>query len=172
MEWDELASVKKGDIGERIVDEWLKNRGMVIYTPKTTGVHPFDRLCAKKDKKYVCIVEVKTKAARNHYPDTGINIRHYTEYKYIKDKYGIDIWLFFVDEYKKKVYGQELGALLKFHMQIVNGKRNYWPKFDKNIVYFHLNNMTNIADLTDDDARMLKELSRRSYEYKEEEVAA
>ena len=35
-------------------------------------------------------------------PDTGISIRHYEEYSEIQERYGIDIWILFVDSKRRK----------------------------------------------------------------------
>lgn len=71
------------------------------------GPHCFDKV-AIKNKKEMLIAEVKTKAARLYYPDTGFNLRNYREYQAIKEKYNVPIFVFFVDEKKRRVYGNWL----------------------------------------------------------------
>jgi hypothetical protein len=49
---------KKGELGEKIVDEMLVNGGEWIpYKSLVDGAHPFDRLVARKNKKELMILE-------------------------------------------------------------------------------------------------------------------
>ena len=113
MNWEDQTTVKKGNIGEDIVSDYFKARNYIPYKPDAEGSHPFDRIMARADKKEIFIAEVKTKARRIYYPDTGIDIRHYDSYKYIQDKYNIDVFIYFVDEYLKTIYGNFLRILDK-----------------------------------------------------------
>jgi len=166
---DWSKAVKKGALGEFIVDALLSKKNIVPYHPVFDGPHPFDRLCASLDKKRLYIIEVKTKARRTHYPDTGINIRHYNEYKYVRDHYNIPVFLVFVDEGERRIYGNFLTKLEKpkavaterWHAPIVN-----YPLEENGIIYFPLNSMIDIAKLDEREAEKLKELSARSYLYK------
>lgn len=108
------TKLKKGNIGERLMADYLRDNGFIVYAPDTRSqdvAHPFDRLVASEDKKKLFVAEAKTKALRKHYPDTGIDIRHYNEYKHISDTYNIDILLFFVDEENGVTYGNFLSEL-------------------------------------------------------------
>ena len=71
----------------------MEEKGYVVYKPVTEGAHAFDIL-AVKDKKTVIIADVKTKARRNYFPDTGINYKHYVEYKAISEKHCLPVFLF------------------------------------------------------------------------------
>ena len=83
----------KGKIGEDIVRRYLEEKGYVVYKPVTEGAHAFDIL-AVKDKKTVIIADVKTKARRNYFPDTGINYKHYVEYKVILKTLLTSVFIF------------------------------------------------------------------------------
>lgn len=165
MNWSDKKSVRKGDIGEQVVDGFLIKKGVIPYAPIVSRAHPFDRLCATGDKNSVFIAEVKTKAARKHYPDTGINERHFMDYMGVHHKYGIDVWLFFVDEHKEQVYGNKLSALIKPSTIAHGGKVITYPLRQGGIVYFPLAQMIQICSLDSEVATELRGLSGRSYEY-------
>ena len=148
-------SLRKGQIGERIVDRWLIDRGFVPYHPIDGVAHPFDRLVASKDKSRLVVVEVKTKPRRYAYPDTGIDERHYQDYMNIWTRYRIPVFLAFVDEDMRKVYGATLKELVS--------PRGEYPWHYRNIVYFPLSSMRDIAPLSDDDCTKLKALRRTAW---------
>jgi hypothetical protein len=158
--------VDKGNIGEQIVDRFLVSQGYVPYKPDAEdGAHPFDRLVASKDKKTIFIAEVKTKPGRLYYPDTGIDVRHYEDYKGIRDKYSIDVFLFFVDEEKGCVYGGLLRAIEGETKIMHNGQVLEYPLRHKGIIYFPIDGMKTLVELTDEEVGKLKGLSTRKEEY-------
>lgn len=155
--WQDKASVKKGNIGEGIIRQFLEEKGYIVYEPVTRGPHGFDKL-AVRNKKDVLIAECKTKAKRTYYDDTGIDLRHYKEYKYVYEKHQIDVFLFFVDEHLAEVYGHFLRVLEK-----PNGS---YPLIQNNIIYFPMANMCrNICKLTPEQVESLKVYSKRNYSY-------
>lgn len=168
MEWKDRTTVKKGDLGESIVDAFLESRGLVIYDPKTPGAHPFDRICATRDKRYICVVDVKSKPARIYYPDTGIDKKHFDEYLHIQETHSIDVWLFFVDEIRKQIYGQKMKTLAQPRIIEHNGRNLSYPWEAGKIIYFPLAAMSVIAKITQDEADALLRLSTRTYLYPEE----
>jgi len=166
MNWEDKQTVKKGTFAEEIIDKYLISKNIIPYIPNFDGAHPFDRLCAKTDKKSIYILDIKAKASRNYYPDTGIDYKHYKEYKYLEEKYKVPIVLIFVDEYKAEIYGNILEHLTK--PTIINNK-NY-PSIEKTIngveiIYFPLINMKTINKLTNKQVEKLKQLSTRNFEY-------
>lgn len=164
-EFADLPTAKKGAVGESIVDRYLKENGVIPYKPDVNCAHPFDRLCASRDKKNLYITEVKSKAARKYYPDTGINERHFETYRNISKKYGIEILIYFVDEEERKVYGGPLSRISKKHLVEHKGRILEYPIFQRGIVYFPLELMTDVADLTLDDALRLANLTTKSEAY-------
>ena len=172
MKWEDKTSVKKGNLGEKIIDEYIaKNSCFVPYHPVFDGSHPFDRLCATKDKKEMFIAEIKTKPARLYYPDTGIDYKHYKEYKFIEQKYNLRIFLFFVDEVKSEIYGNYLDVLDKDCKVNYKGKEISYPKTEWNkrdsckMIYFPLINTKFISNLKKQDSVELKSLNKSSYGY-------
>lgn len=166
--WQDRTSVRKGTIGEQIVHAHLEKNGYIVYSPSTEGAHAFDRL-AVRNKKDIIIAECKTKARRNYFPDTGIDCRHYDEYKYIENLHNIPVYIFFVDEMVKKVYGNELSILeeprkVKY---VLNGtqREKHYPLVQGGIIYFPIVAMEDIATLSASDCSKLISVSTRSYDY-------
>jgi len=153
----ERAEYKKGMIGEVIVDAHLRAKGFIPYFPSFDGAHPFDRLVARADGERLIIVEVKSKQCRDNYPDTGIDIRHYQKYRRISQRYKIHVFLAFVDDVEKKIYGATLAHLKKPRENIKNSPWSYPDQF-KGIVYFPRECMKTIAKLSDDQCITLRDL--------------
>jgi len=64
MDWQSKTTVKKGNVGEKIVNDYLIKNGYIPYSPNAEGAHPFDRLCAsKRQKKRYLITRGKNKAS-------------------------------------------------------------------------------------------------------------
>lgn len=160
MGWEKMVSVKKGNIGEKIVTEFLEEKGWIVYAPVTNGAHGFDRF-AMKNKEEIVYIESKAKARRTYYEDTGINIKHFEDYKRLSEKYDMNIFIFFIDEYMQKIYGNFLPQLTeKCHVG-----RKIYPSIERGIVYFPLKNMREIADLDEEEASELRSKSTRNYDY-------
>lgn len=167
MEWQDSKPVKKGKYGETIIDEYIKKSTKLIpYQPVYEGEHPFDRFLASPDKRNLFILEVKVKAKRNYYPDTGFDLKNYKEYQYLKKKYGIKIFICFVDEDEKKIYGHWLEHLKK--PRIENGKKYPSTEVSHNgdiIIYFPRSVMKDIAKIKEKDVQELRKLNTRNYSY-------
>ena len=165
----ETTMYKKGDIGEKIVDDIIENNPDILcYAPITDGSHPVDRIVMSRDKREMMIVEVKTLNARDFYPDTGISIDHYNQYKYLQEKYCMNVQLVFVDERKGKVYGNLIDELDKEIVVKHNGRDIVYPHNKYNsyatgeyIRYFALDSMKEIRDLTEEEILEIRKYSNR-----------
>lgn len=164
-DFESLPQARKGKIGEQLVDLHLLNSGIVPYGPVVGAAHPFDRLCASRDKRNLFVVEVKTKARRTYYPDTGINESHYNDYIHVKEQHQIPVFLYFVDENMKQVYGGEIGFLARPATVLDRGRVLKYPLRQKGIIYFPLANMVKVCAIDDEAAMKLKALSTRNYAY-------
>lgn len=164
MDWQDRTEVKKGNLGEEIVKNVLESKGYIVYKCGTKGAHAFDFL-AVKNKQVLFIAEVKSKARLNKFYATGINTKHYKEYKYIYNKHNIDILLFFVDEHpsEKRIYCQKLSILMQ--NKTIDNISYPNTEIAKDIVLFSLSDMINVCYLSDEQMQMLKSFSNRSYDY-------
>lgn len=163
--------LKTGQFGERIVDDFLKQKNWVPYRPQEGVAHPFDRLAASADKRKICIVEVKTKWRREAYADTGINRRHFDDYQQITMKYGLPLFLSFVDAKLGTVYGNWWLELLKTREPSLNasssGCKSY-PWEHKGIVYFPISAMRTLYVLSENERAEL--LGLRCSNWKQDSV--
>ncbi len=167
LNWESKIQVQKGNLGEQIIDQYLKNNGVIPYIAVFNGPHPFDRIIASLDKKTLFIADVKTKARRSHYPDTGINEKNYLQYQYLADKYNIRCFLFFIDEWVGKIYGNFLDILTQPEVIVHNDKTINYPLIQNGIIYFPLSKMKFISLLDNETIETLKKLSSRRYSYDE-----
>jgi len=169
MEWQDRETVKKGDLGEEIVSKYFDEKGYVIYKPISNRAHGFDRLVSHGKDRFV-IVEVKTKAKRNSFPDTGINYKHYLEYRKISEKHNLPVFIYFVDEMLGQIYGGELDKLEIPDCYEFNGKNFSYPlieQYDKTkIIYFYQPTMNVIKELTPEQIEHIKSFSTRNHDYK------
>jgi hypothetical protein len=159
-------ALTKGEYGEKIVRRVFEQRGFVVYKPVTDGAHAFDAL-AIKGKRNCIAIDVKAKAMRNKYPDTGINIRHYNLYREFSEKHNMPFWVVFVDEMKAEIYGNTLEQLdiprtirgLNYPWNCDHGGgTRYWP----------VHCMVPIHRLSCDEVLELKQLSQRNHDYETE----
>ena len=170
MNWKDKPQVKKGDIGERLVDDWIVSKAVTPYLPSDmcNWGHPFDRLCATK--KSIFIAEVKTKEARIYYPDTGINISHYNKYKEVQKKHNLKVFIFFVDEKVNKIYGNWLNKLDKKQIIPHNLKEIKYPLKQNNIIYFPLTAMIDICNIPENIRQQIKQYTTINKKYRRNNV--
>ena len=150
----------KGEFGEQIVRRWLEGRGFVVYKPETEGAHAFDAL-AIKDKERCIALDVKAKARRNLYKDTGISERHYQTYAKFSQRHKMPFWVVFVDEMQGTIYGNSLGALNE--AKVVDGVT--YPLNYNGTRFWPLQNMVPIHELSYQEQEELGRLSQRNYAY-------
>jgi len=164
IDFENLKSTQKGNLGESIVDGMLRDQGFVIYKPERGLAHAFDRLIIK-NKQILLIAEVKTKAKRKYYPDTGIEYKHYKEYKNIMKKHNLEVMLFFVDEEMKSIYGGKLSDLDIPQSFTFKNKEITYPKVELGIIYFHIDVMEKYSDIDEIYYQELSELSNKKSDY-------
>ena len=155
MKWTDRDRTKKGDYGEFLVDNFLESKGFYTYAPTGKKAHPFDRFAYNQSKNIYFALDVKTKAKRKKYSDTGIDIRFLDIYKKFSESTNQKFYIFFVDEELKKIYGNSLDLL---EQKYFDSKNNItYPYHGKgDIVYFPLKNCTIYQELTDSDCSILR----------------
>ena len=154
---------RKGEIAERIVDAYLRQLGYMIYSPIVDGPHPIDRICALPNKR-LFFVDIKTKKRREKYDDTGMDLQDYYEYNQLMKQHNIPICLIWVDDHEKeqRVYGRKLETLNK--PITINGIKYPLEKPNhswKGIVYFPLQIMKHLKNLTPIELKQLRAQSHR-----------
>lgn len=157
------VALAKGEIGEQIVWRWLEKHGFIIYKHHTEGAHLFDAI-AIKNKADCIAIDVKSKARRNHFPDTGVDERLYAQYKQFQIQHSITFWVVFVDEMQGTIYGNSLD---KLDAPITMGSDSY-PLIEHGIRFWPLKNMVEIYKLNTAQVVNLKQQNQRNYQYKPE----
>lgn len=172
-EWESRTEVKKGNVGESCVKKFLEEKGFVCYQPTTDNAHAFDML-AIKNKQTAIIAEVKSKELLNKWKATGFPQRNFLEYERFYKKYGIKIFMFFVDHKRGEIYGNWLmenleaprvedGIQFPRVEYFANGKDKS-KKIPTRL--YHFNSMRPIAKLDETQIQELKALTQRSYAYR------
>ena len=90
---------------------------------------------------------------------------HYQEYRFIRDKYGINVVLFFIDEERERIYGQSLEVLEEPTVVEYQGFVLEYPLTQGGIIYFPLKSMITVADIPDAAVKELKSYSTRNPKY-------
>jgi hypothetical protein len=161
-----LATTRKGVYAEDLLVKIMRDDGCNIYRPSEKDrAHPIDMFVMSGQTMRMFACDVKAKPRRIKYPDTGIDTRHWAKYCHINTYQHTPVYLFFVDEDYGKIYGNWLDILNKAVEIMHNGQCIEYPKLEGNIIYFPLQSMQEIADLTKEDIESLKSLSTRSYQY-------
>ena len=158
-------ALKKGAIGEDIVRKLLEAKGWIVYQPFTNGPHAFDML-ATLNKERAIALDIKAKARMNKFPATGVNKKHYEQYKRFSEKHAMPFWIVFVDEAQNSIYGNTIELLdvpcvidkIEYPFDLVtrhNVVIRLWP----------LEKMYQFGKLSDLQSAELKALNQRNYEY-------
>lgn len=164
----DLNTTRKGELGEKIVERWLQQKGWVIYRPADDGQHhPVDCFATeRRNPSNSCIVEMKAKPHRIKYPDTGVDLAHWRIYLTLEEQHQKPMFIAFVDEFDSEVYGNFLHKL-----EVPRRIRGIdYPRTENNgrdqIRYWPLCNMErNLCRLSPEIAEQLWALSTRSPEY-------
>lgn len=165
MKWSDRTQTQKGVAGERIAQRHLEARGFIVYQPVTDGAHLFDFLCANKKSQRLVAAEVKTKPRRQFYPDTGINVKHLQDYMAVQAHHAIEVFIYFVDEIERRIYGNKLAALIAAKQVEHNGKTLTYPLRQGDIIYFPLCSMIDVASLDEHEQEAISNLSTRNPAY-------
>lgn len=143
MKWAAMKTVKKGYIGEQIARGILERKGLIIYSCDQDRPHVVDFYCQYPGKDLFA-VEVKTYPRQYAYTRTGIDSKDFTTYLDLW-KRGIEVLIFFVDQYEQCVYQQRISVLKNFKQ----------PGGDK--VYFPLGCMKLLRKLTKGELKRLND---------------
>lgn len=147
-------ALKKGEIGEQIITEYLEARGWIVYRPFTKDkAHYFDMLLTK-NKEQVLAIDVKTKGRLNKWRAQGINVKSYNQYKELLEKIKVPFYLIFIDDKNGDVHCANLSKLD--------------DGFNPNpyIIAWPIQKMQFMFNIGEEKITALSELDQRNYEYK------
>lgn len=169
-------SFDKGSLGQRAVEREFAGHNVLYWTDEKSS-HPFDGIALEWETYDIVAIEVKTKAARTYYKDTGFNVSQYERLKKAREKFGKDPFVVFVDEGGKLIYGNFLSILERprcytvDNMSVALNLKNTYPSIERGIIYFPLKAMKKIAALSAPEVEDLRNLSERnnSYDYPPDE---
>jgi Holliday junction resolvase len=149
-------ALKKGELGEQIIRNYLEERGWVVYCPFTKDkAHYFDMLCTYNKEKVIAI-DVKTKARLNKWNAQGINIKSYNEYLNFQNTTHVNFYLIFIDDKTGDVHLADLSKLQN-HIYINN-----------NIIAWNLNDMQFLFKISDKEIQELSKYDQRNYDFNPE----
>jgi hypothetical protein len=147
------TALKKGELGEDIIRDYLESKGWIVYCPFTKDkAHYFDQL-ATKNKEQVIALDVKTKARFNKWAAQGINIKSYNEYMKFIDRVNVPFYIVFIDDKNGDVHAQELKKL----------KRSFNPT--PYIIAWFLEDMKYLFNIGEEKIKQLSEFDQRNYNY-------
>ena len=166
----------KGDYAEELIEEFFIKNNYEVYSPSGKQAHLFDGIAIKKefDGEYKTIYfDVKSKAARNLYPDTGVDYKHYIHYQDISVKFNTTFLIIFVDEELGKIYFQNIKKYMmpgdqKANKVYYDQEEIRYPKFENNedknekYIYFSLETMGLIKELSEEEINKLKAFSKNT----------
>jgi hypothetical protein len=155
MNWQDKKEVKKGNIGEDIISDFLEGHNFILYKPITDGAHKIDYFAhSGRDKKVICC-EVKTKRRMAKMAFTGFNVSCYKHYMEIYEKHNIETFVFFVDDFEACVYGQWLNKLADG--KVIEGRNS--------VIVWPLSSMKKIRDIDDETLTELRQYTTENYNY-------
>lgn len=167
MVWQDKEEVKKGDIGEELVEKFLMKQGYALYDSiYKNSAHPCDRMAYSFKTHIITLLDVKTKPRRTYYPDTGINLNHFHVYNNLNK--SNPFYLFFVDELSKEIYGNYLSVLAEERYITHNNKVLKYPLIQNNIIYFPLVAMKFVCKIDANTINSIKKHSTRNNDYNKE----
>lgn len=176
------TSFKKGSIGQKCVEKLFAGKRVLYWTDENCS-HPFDGMALNWEDYDIIAIEIKAKAARTHYKDTGYNLSQHDRLHKARDKFGKDPLIVFVDEGIGKIYGNYLSILEReriFEAPVSVQEewivfyphyRERYPSIEGGIIYFPLLAMKYLGEIEEGDLIRLRELSCRNdnFEYPSED---
>jgi hypothetical protein len=155
--FENLRETKKGSIGEQIIKDYLINNGYNVAQFHGNSPHLVDFIAHKSgNKQRLFAFEVKTKPIVPPYTSTGFNKSHYDDYMQLyKGPFGLDTFVFFVDEIEEAVYGNYISKLQSFGKRTITDKRT-----NKEIYVWDRKCMQTICKLTKTQINEIKQYSK------------
>ena len=155
MNWSNKTEVKKGNKGEKIIQEYLEQKQYNVYIPTTDIMHWFDGV-ATKNKEELFFYDVKTKPKFIYYEAQGIDERHYEQYLKLSEKTNSPFYIYFVDDQSGDVHKASLRKL-----QILKEKGEIIEFKNKKILAWYLKHLEFLFKLTDKQIKEFKDSGQK-----------
>ena len=175
MKFKETPQAKKGDIGERIVRQYLQSNGWFVYSllDDPDRAHPIDTVAMKQDN--LILLDVKTYPRRQNHSDTGIDQHHRMRYIDLSKRHNLRVFIAFCDEIEMRIYGHWLHILEKqrptgtVEGSWFKGRETVspwdYPQFWQSKVYYPLSVMEHVCDLSDEQVDSIAQFTTRKKVY-------
>ncbi len=157
-------SFSKGAIGQGCVEQMFAGEAVFYWTDEETS-HPFDGIALEWETYDIIAIEIKAKAARTWYRDTGFDVAQWDRLTRAREEYGKDPFCVFVDEAIGWVYGNYLSVLERPRPSERPGRDPDYPCVKNGIVYFPLRAMKKLGDIPADQLAELRHLSQRNGDF-------
>ena len=182
-EKNQSLSFRKGGYGEAIIDslirEWFPHHHIAKVINDNTA-HLIDRLLVPKpETPYVkpIFLEVKTKARRTFYNDSGMDEHNYWRLITYQSNNEPKVFVAFVDEGSGCIYGNFLESLNEPCKTVRYGEEIEYPRTEMakasngklSITYFPMEKMSFRKKLPYEFIQRLRQMSERNYPYADEE---
>lgn len=157
MDWKDQKQVKKGDIGEKIIHNYLSKKLLTIYSPTTQNSHICDGIVFKSEKLFF-LYDVKTKGKTNIHNAQGIDKIHFNRYNELMNQLKIPFFIYFVDDHNGDVHLADL--------QKLNVKGYINIKKDGSIIGWDVENLKYLFTIDQEKINELNKYNTRNYSYK------
>tara|TARA_R110002012_G_scaffold125573_3_gene277175 strand:+ start:1064 stop:1516 length:453 start_codon:yes stop_codon:yes gene_type:complete len=147
--WSNLKEVKKGNKGEKIIQDYLEITNHNVYVLTSNKPHWFDGM-ATKNKEKVFFYEVKTKPKMLSYEAQGFDKDDYKVYLNLYNKTKTPLIVFFVDCKNGNVHSVNFKKLIT----LTETKEVEYQ--DKSIIAWNLKHLDLLFKLTNEQINSFK----------------
>jgi hypothetical protein len=148
-----------GDWGEDKIKRELESLGFVVDKPNTRH---YDFFATKGENKF--LFDVKIKAKRYTSPISGVNLKHFEDYKHAMLTNHCHFLIFFIDRVEKETYILSLRNFInnRYWYKIEDAKQPDWKYVAKHI-YWRLEDMSFFNKLSKEEIVYLEANSDKRY---------
>tara|TARA_R100000773_G_C4212798_1_gene111931 strand:+ start:1096 stop:1593 length:498 start_codon:yes stop_codon:yes gene_type:complete len=156
MSWEQKPQVKLGNLGEKIIHQYLCEKNYTIFTPTSQNAHPCDGIVFK-NQKMIFLYDVKTKGKTNQHNAQGFDKKKYDTYQELMNKLCLPFLVFFVDNHNGEVHCVNLKKdIAKEYIKI---------KSDGSIIGWNVNDLDLIGNVSQNLINESKDHTTRNHPY-------
>jgi hypothetical protein len=165
IKFQDRTETIKGNYAETLVKDTLKKLNMkVYYLDEENESHDYDFEVYNKTTREHFMADIKSKGRRKWFSDNGCMSEAFALYQNISAERNMRFFLFFVDDITGSIYGQDIAVLAKEKLDSHGIKYPRWENNAK-FVYFSLEDMVKLRDLTKEEIEIVASLTHRNPEY-------